>query len=180
MLVLVKDRVKVVLEGKRRGFGVPSGRGDCALAARFPVDGFGRGQCAAPLEHAVHPDIVQLLVEPWGFPDEVMRKICPAEIGEVDCPELSAQPVFPGEGSEARPVLLPEPPAFFRPAARPLYILLEQLPLIAGLIDRLRINRQDADVFIQVDPHAITPPPKSSAWHRSAGRASGVPTRGFP
>ena len=95
-----------------------------------------------------------------GFPDEVVRKIGPAKVFQIDRPELFPESLLPGEGCSL--FIVPEELlAFLLAIGSPDDILLEKCLLIFPVCDRLTVFRllELLEVFVQINRHPSAPSP---------------------
>ena len=90
MLIGVYCGVKIVLEGEGRTLGMTTGRFDCSAASVRPVDLLRRLRWVEPLHDALSPYPIKFAVKSRRLSHEVVSKVGPAEVFEVDRSELPA------------------------------------------------------------------------------------------
>ena len=140
VFVAIDPGVNRIFKREGRRLRVTSGGLDCPSASRGPVDRLRLSERILALEDALRPYPIELPVKLRGFPDEVVRKIGPAKVFQIERPELFPESLLPGEGCSL--FIVPEELlAFLLAIGSPDDILLEKCLLIFPVCDRLAVFR---------------------------------------
>ena len=170
VLVGVDRRVDGVLERKGRALGVATGSFNRPPAAVCPADLLCGDGGVEPFQDTLPPDAVELAVECGRLSDEVVSKIGPSKILQVNRPKLTAQSLRPGQ-------LLPglEVPKELRPTLGEVTvadnIFKKKFLLVVAVGDRFPVFQffQTIQIFTQFNlRHRSIPSPGPGPERRAA------------